>query len=74
MSAERTYTVELRRRDPKGSWSAEAKGRGVALDRLIAKHPSPAWRQAEARINALRRGDHTRVELGADAAIVLERI
>jgi hypothetical protein len=73
---ERRFTAELRRRGSDGVWSSVSRRRDVTyhIDALIDLHPSPAWDAAAARIAALKRGDHTRVDLDADTAILLERI
>jgi hypothetical protein len=71
---DRRYSVELRQRGADGLWSPESKRTDLALAAVMRCHPSPGWSAAATRIADLRRGDHTRVELGDDAALILERI
>jgi hypothetical protein len=71
---DRRYSVELRQRGTDGLWSPESKRTDLALADVMRSHPSPGWSAAATRIADLRRGDHTRVELADDRALMLERV
>lgn len=70
---ERRYAAELRGRGPDGLWSVTATYGEASLDLLAAEHPSVGWSAAASRIAGLKRGDHTRVELEDDTALILTR-
>jgi hypothetical protein len=71
---ERRYKFELRERRADGSWLPKRAETDFPLDDVMAKHPSPAWSASATRIADLKRGDHVRVELDADTALMLERM
>jgi hypothetical protein len=70
---ERRFKAELRERGKDGSWAPKTKCKSVPLYTLIERLPSPGWGAAAGRIGDLKRGDHTRVELDSDTALILER-
>jgi hypothetical protein len=67
--SERRYNAELR----KGGETVGAH-RDVGIDALVKAHPAPAWGLAAERIASLLPGQHTRIELSANGALILERI